>query len=87
MEFKSLVMFRWMSGVSSNLFILKASLSRGNGKKSGVKNQRTKQVLRKTIFTRNTNDAQLNSGGDRWSTPAAKYAQRFVSPVLPYRPF
>ncbi|GFV60018.1 hypothetical protein TNCV_874271 [Trichonephila clavipes] len=35
MEFKSLVTFRWMSEISSNLFPFKASLSHRNRKKSG----------------------------------------------------
>ncbi|GFY21543.1 hypothetical protein TNCV_1166911 [Trichonephila clavipes] len=35
MEFKSLVTFRCMSGISSNLFPFKASLSHGDRKKSG----------------------------------------------------
>ncbi|GFV73761.1 hypothetical protein TNCV_3549101 [Trichonephila clavipes] len=35
MDFESLITFRWMSEVTSNLFPFKASLSRGNRKKSG----------------------------------------------------
>ncbi|GFT23309.1 hypothetical protein TNCV_2016041 [Trichonephila clavipes] len=35
MEFKSLLTFRCMSGISSNLFPFEASLSHGNWKKSG----------------------------------------------------
>ncbi|GFX11906.1 hypothetical protein TNCV_2996901 [Trichonephila clavipes] len=35
MEFKSIVTFRWMSGIPSNFFPFKASFSRGNRKKSG----------------------------------------------------
>ncbi|GFU75637.1 hypothetical protein TNCV_2863511 [Trichonephila clavipes] len=35
MEFKSFVTFRWISGISSNLFLFKARLSRGNRKRSG----------------------------------------------------
>ncbi len=46
-----------------------------------VKNQRTKQALCKTSLTWNTNDAQLNNDGGRWSTPAATQVQCFVSPV------
>ncbi|GFW25814.1 hypothetical protein TNCV_1310731 [Trichonephila clavipes] len=34
MGFKVLVTFRWMSGISSNLFPFKANLSRGKWKKS-----------------------------------------------------
>ncbi|GFW11887.1 hypothetical protein TNCV_4529531 [Trichonephila clavipes] len=37
------------------------------------KSQRIKQALCKTSLTRIANNAQLNNGGDRWSTPAAKH--------------
>ncbi|GFU54405.1 hypothetical protein TNCV_3938081 [Trichonephila clavipes] len=52
-----------------------------------VKNQRTKQALCKTSLAWNTNDAQKNNGGDRWSTPATTHMQHFVSIVFPDRPF
>ncbi|GFT17991.1 hypothetical protein TNCV_4911401 [Trichonephila clavipes] len=52
-----------------------------------VKNQRTEQALSKTSLTWNTNDAQLSNGGDKCSTTATTPVQRFVSPVLPGRPF
>ncbi|GFT86137.1 hypothetical protein TNCV_3257361 [Trichonephila clavipes] len=35
MEFKRLVTFHWISGISSNFFPFKLSMSRGKRKKSG----------------------------------------------------
>ncbi|GFV74493.1 uncharacterized protein TNCV_5129351 [Trichonephila clavipes] len=156
MEFKGIVTFSGMSGISSNLFPFEASLGLGNREKSGglrsadnggcsicqelfdntgcvktsiivnknhepccaywcrtlhrhfmkrviismylaafivqlscahIKNQHTEQALCKASLTRNTNDAHLNNGGDRGSTPVSTYVLHFASPVLPNKPF
>ncbi|GFW44538.1 transposable element Tc3 transposase [Trichonephila clavipes] len=49
------------------------------------KNQRTKQEICKTSLTWNTNETQLNNGGDRWSVPAATHVQRIVRPDFIHR--
>ncbi|GFV56482.1 hypothetical protein TNCV_2209481 [Trichonephila clavipes] len=52
-----------------------------------IKNHHTEQLLCKTSLTWDTNDAQLNYGGDRWGTPNTTHVLCFVYPVWPDRPF